>query len=282
MKHIIRFDPSLKGNLPPKPLKLRPKSNVILQALENKSIPLHEFISLCSEDEVLRNLAICDHSLEFLHTIGLDISLINQEVFLGSLKRSLKDQIFCFVDIESSGADPRISQILEIGAIKYCNGKVLDRFESYVRASNVPEIIQEITGITPEALCDAPQEKEVLQSFRKFLGDSIFVAHNVGFDYTFLDYCYCRFFGVGLYNQKLCTIELAKRSIVAPRYGLNFLNNFLEIHTPQVHRAYADAYTCMRIFEKSLKNVDACFFSAQSLLNFSQKAKSLKNLDENS
>lgn len=282
MKHIIRLDPSLKENLPPKPPKLKPKSNAILHILENKTISLDHFLSLCSEDEVLRDLAICENSMDFLHSIGLDIVLANQEVYLGSLKRSLKDQVFCFVDIESSGADPRVSQILEVGAIKYCNGRVLDRFESYVRASSVPEIIQEITGITPEVLWDAPQEREVLRSFRKFLGDSIFVAHNVGFDYTFLDYCFFKFFGVGLYNQKLCTIELAKRSIAAPRYGLNFLNDFLEIHTAQVHRAYADAYTCMKIFEKSLENINACFFNAQSLLNFSQKAKSLKTFDENS
>ena len=282
MKHIVRLDPSLKENFPSKPSKLKPKSNAILQALENKTLSLNAFLSLCSNDEVLGDLAICENSMEFLHGIGLDVVLANQEVYLGSLKRSLKDQVFCFVDIESSGADPRVSQVLEIGAIKYRNGKVLDRFESYVRASNVPEIIQEITGITPEELYDAPQEKEVLEEFRKFLGNSIFVAHNVGFDYTFLDYCYCNFFGVGLYNQKLCTIELAKRSIVSPRYGLNFLNDFLGIHTTQVHRAYADAYTCMKIFEKSLESVQACFFNAQSLLNFSQKAKSLKTLDENS
>lgn len=243
---------------------------------------MQDFLSLCEKDEVLRDLAICENSCEFLHKIGMDIVFENNEVYLGSLKRKFRDQVFCFVDIETSGADPRTSQILEIGAIKYRDGVVLDRFESYVRASSVPEIIQEITGITLESVIDAPLEKEVLEDFREFLGESIFVAHNVGFDYTFLDFCYSIFFGIGLYNQKLCTIELAKRSILSARYGLDFLNDFLQIHTPQIHRAYADAYTCMKIFEKSLQNLDVCFFNAQNLLNFSQKAKSIKTLDSNS
>ena len=282
MKHIIRLDPSLQKNLPHKPPKLKPKSNAILQALENKVLCMQDFLSLCEKDEVLRDLAICENSCEFLHKIGMDIVFENNEVYLGSLKRKFRDQVFCFVDIETSGADPRTSQILEIGAIKYRDGVVLDRFESYVRASSVPEIIQEITGITLESVIDAPLEKEVLEDFREFLGESIFVAHNVGFDYTFLDFCYSNFFGIGLYNQKLCTIELAKRSIPSARYGLDFLNDFLQIHTPQIHRAYADAYTCMKIFEKSLQNLDVCFFNAQNLLNFSQKAKSIKTLDLNS
>lgn len=281
MKHIIRLDPSLKQTFPQKPPKLKPKSNAILQALENKILSIQDFLLLCESDEVLKDLAICEHSDEFLHTVGMDIVFEKEKAFLGSLKRTLKEQVFCFVDIESSGSDPRISQILEIGAIKYCNGGVIDRFESYVKAHEVPEIIEEITGISVEDLRDAPTEKEVLEEFKKFLGNSIFVAHNVNFDYTFLDYCFSRFFGIGLYNQKLCTIELARRSISAPRYGLDFLNEFLQIYTPQIHRAYADAYTCMKIFEKSMQNLNTCFFNAQSLLNFSQKAKSLKTFDVN-
>lgn len=281
MKHIVRFDTSIKKTTS-KPPKLKPKSNILLNTLENRVLNLDDFILLCKQDEILGDLAICENSFDFLRTVGLDIVLDDQRVYLGSLKRSLKNQIFCFVDIESSGADPRNSQILEIGAIKYCNGKVLDRFESYVRANDVPDVIQEITGITPEVLLDAPSQREVLDQFRTFVGDSIFVAHNVGFDYTFLDFCFTQLFGIGLYNQKLCTIELAKRSFPAPRYGLDFLNDFLGIGTPQIHRAYADAYTCMKIFEKSLENLDIHFFNTQSFLNFTQKAKSLKTLDINS
>ena len=75
---------------------------------------MQDFLSLCEKDEVLRDLAICENSCEFLHKIGMDIVFENNEVYLGSLKRKFRDQVFCFVDIETSGADPRTSQILEI------------------------------------------------------------------------------------------------------------------------------------------------------------------------
>lgn len=272
MKHIIRFDPSLNFK-PSKPPKLKPKSTFILSALENKTLSLQDFLTLCESDEVLGDLAICENSFEFLQSVGMDIAFDGEKVYLASMKKSLREQVFCFVDIESSGPDPRKSQILEIGAIKYRNGEVLGRFESYVRAIEVPEIIQEITGIELEDVLNAPSAKEVLGEFRAFLADSVFVAHNASFDYLYLDYYYNLLFGIGLYNQRLCTIELAKRSISAPRYGLDFLNEFLEIHTPYLHRAYADASTCMKIFEKCLQNCGVNFPSVQNLLNFSQKGK---------
>lgn len=274
MRHIIRFDPSLQHK-PSKPKKLKAKSTAIFNALENKILSMSEFLALCESDEVLGDLAICENSGEFLQSVGMDICFEEEGVYLGSLKRALREQEFCFVDIESTGADPRVSQILEIGAIKYRDGVVLGRFESYVRANEVPEIIEEITGITLEDVANAPSDREVLNEFREFLGQSIFVAHNVSFDYLYLDYYFWHLFGVGLYNQKLCTIELAKRSIASARYGLDFLNEFLEIHTPSLHRAYADAYTCMKIFEKCLQECKANFPTSQTLLNFSQKGKNL-------
>lgn len=275
MKHIIRFDPSLPLK-PSKPKKLKAKSTSILNALENKTLAMSDFLLLCQSDEVLGDLAICENSSEFLQSVGMDICFEGGEVYLGSLKRALREQVFCFVDIESSGADPRVSQILEIGAIKYRNGEVLGRFESYVRANEVPEIIEEITGIELDDVRNAPSDREVLSEFREFLGQSIFVAHNVNFDYLYLDYYFSLLFGMGLYNQKLCSIELAKRSISAPRYGLDFLNEFLEIFTPSLHRAYADAYTCMKIFEKCLQTLAIGFPTSQALLNYAQKGKNIQ------
>lgn len=274
MKHIVRFDPSLKPK-PTKPSKLKAKSINILNALENKILGLNEFLELCESDEVLGDLAICEDSSEFLQSVGMDIVFLEDKAYLGSLKRALREQEFCFVDIETSGPDPRKSQLLEIGAIKYRDGKVLGRFESHVRASEVPEIIIEITGIELKDVLNAPSAKEVLSEFRAFLGQGVFVAHNVNFDYLYLDYYYNLLFGIGLYNQRLCSIELAKRSIQAPRYGLKFLNEFLGIDTPYLHRAYADAYTCMKIFERCFKDLKINFPTTQSLLNFSYRRKNL-------
>ena len=119
-------------------------------------------------------------------------------------------------------------EIIEIGAVKVQNGKEIARFESLVRASEVPENISELTGITSKMLANAPHLPAVLNEFRLFLGDSIFVAHNVGFDYGFisasLDKCG---FGV-LLNQRLCTINLSRRLIASPKYSLAALKELLD------------------------------------------------------
>jgi len=59
--------------------------------------------------------------------------------------------------------------------------------------------------------------------------DAIFVAHNVDFDYGFLNSSFERF-GLGnIGNLQMCTIELARRSFESERYGLAYLIEFLEM-----------------------------------------------------
>ena len=77
-------------------------------------------------------------------------------------------------------------------------------------------------------LINAPSLKNIIEEFKIFLEDHIFVAHNVNFDYKFISDT-CEYFHLGkLANRKLCTIELAKRVICSEKYGLQFLKELLE------------------------------------------------------
>ena len=177
---------------------------------------------------------------------------------------------FVFVDIETNGAKPQSSEIIEIGALRVKNGKILEKFESYVYAPYVPENITQLTGIRQQDLQNAPKSKEVLSAFREFLGNGIFVAHNVNFDFSFLDH-HLRQNGLfGLLNPKLCTIDLAKKTILSKRYALSYLNEFLGINTAVSHRAYADALTSFRIFEIAVNMLPLRVKSVQDLLDFSK------------
>ncbi len=177
---------------------------------------------------------------------------------------------FVFVDIETNGAKPQSSEIIEIGALRVKNGKILEKFESYVYAPCVPENITQLTGIRQQDLQNAPKSKEVLSAFREFLGNGIFVAHNVNFDFSFLDH-HLRQNGLfGLLNPKLCTIDLAKKTILSKRYALSYLNEFLGINTAVSHRAYADALTSFRIFEIAVNMLPLRVKSVQDLLDFSK------------
>ena len=227
-----------------------------------------------------------DTLMELVIASGVPIDIEGDEVLLKTSFRPWQEEIFCVVDIETNGSQPMRSQIIEIGALKWKNGEVIDRFESFAACSYLPYQISEITGINPEDLEGAPPLSQMLPEFKAFLGDDLFVAHNVSFDYNFISHSFERF-GLGvLGNRKLCTIELAKRTIEAERYGLGHLNIVLDINTLVHHRAYADAATAAKVLEIGLKNIPDEVITTESLIDFTKipvkKAKRLLQDKSNS
>lgn len=181
----------------------------------------------------------------------------------------IEEQKFCFVDIETNGNDTNSAQIIELGAIMIQNGKEIDRFESLVNADDIPTPIAQLTGIKVEDLKDAPSLSSVLEKFRLFIKDAVFVAHNVKFDYNFIsDSLLENGFGP-LLNRKLCTIDLAQKTIKAERYGLEYLKEILELKDGNLHRAIWDAYYCKEIFLESLQNLPPEVFTTEELIEFS-------------
>lgn len=214
-------------------------------------------------------LKFMDFDLDNVELLGLGLRLNSKNKFcLKSKSTKIKDEVFCVVDIESTGSIKN-GQIIEIGALKIQNGKEQGYFESLIKADEVPENITELTGITNTMLENAPSLPSVLNEFRLFLKDSIFVAHNVKFDYNFisnsLEKCG---FGV-LLNQYLCTVELSRRLIANDRYSLASLKELLNIHTPH-HRALGDAKAAALILKHCLSKLPFYIQSTQDLINFSQ------------
>ncbi|MCE3046914.1 exonuclease domain-containing protein [Helicobacter kayseriensis] len=264
--HIIIQDPSLKPKYK-KQKKIKSPSQSFLDQIANKTLEIPDFLQLCHQDEKLRDFHLDHLSLDFLRTIGMDLAIQDQKVFLHPKITHIQDQLFCFVDLETTDGNPLKGNLLEIGAI-LCNGKgeILGRFEHLVKNTTIPPIVTQITGISLDDVANALEVQEVLQQFRAFIGTSIFVAHNVNFDYIFLDSLYLKHFGIGLYNQTLCTLKMAQKCIQAPRYSLDFLNQFLEIQTPISHRAYADALTCKEVFLRCLNKLPSK--NTQNVLNW--------------
>ncbi|NLU34126.1 MAG: 3'-5' exonuclease [Wolinella succinogenes] len=248
--------------------------NNLLEKLRYAPMPKEEFLrSICA---VAGLYSDADSEYEILKGSGLPLEEEGEMVYFSTTRTPYKEQRFCIVDVETNGSLPAKDQIIEIGAILYQGGKIIDSFESYVFCKEVPEYITKITGITSEELKDAPSMKEVLTKFRLFLGDAVFVAHNALFDYGFLGAMMKRSGMDRLHNRKLCTIDLARKTIPADRYGLSFLNEFLEIHTEVSHRAYADALTALRVFEESLRRVPSEIITTEELISFSSP-KGAKN-----
>jgi DNA polymerase-3 subunit epsilon len=204
-----------------------------------------------------------------LQASGYPISQNKNNFQLDTYFRPYKNQKFCIIDIETNGSNPKKSQVIEIGAIIVQNGKIIDKFETFVSASFIPEYITKITTITIDDLKNAPSLKETLIELREFLKDAIFVAHNVKFDFSYLDYSFNRC-GLGnIANRRFCTIDLAKRTFNSPRYGLAYLNKTFNIDILNHHRAYSDAYSAYIIMQKSFLNIPKNIITTEELIDFS-------------
>ncbi len=240
--------------------------NSLISKLEKGSLPKDEFSKCVKRAKKSYELDIDLHLLNFY---GLPVEENEKEVFLKTQKNSFLDEVYCIVDIETNGSSPVKNQIIEIGAIKYKNGEIIDKFESYVYADFIPDSIIRLTNIEQSDLIDAPSLKKVLYDFKLFLGSCVFVAHNVKFDYSFISQS-LKTVGIDeLLNRKLCTVDLSRKTIDAQRHGLGFLREHLEIETGEHHRAYSDALSATKVLEACFKNIPEHIKSTEELIKFS-------------
>lgn len=251
----------------------KPQSKLqnIITRLKKEAILYDELLSLIeqSSDKFYENAEL---EFELLLSNGLPLEFDNDHVYLKTSRTPINEQSFCIVDIETNGGSAKKGfQIIELGAVKYKNGEMIDKFESLVYAKDIPEYIQEVTGINPKMLEDAPVIQNVLKDFKIFLGDDVFIAHDIKFDYTFISDSFEKYHLGKLLNRKLCTIDLAKRTIEAEKYGLSSLKQILNIDVDNHHRAYYDALTTAILFGICLKNIDTSKVkTVEDLLAFSK------------
>lgn len=235
--------------------------------LSKNGIPKDEFESLFDDET----------QLQLLKAQGMDIVLDNGYYKFQSSLTSIDDTLFCVVDIESNGSKPSYHQIIEIGAVKMQNGRIIDTYESLVYCTDISDQIQEITGITPKQTRQAPALIKVMREFRLFLGDAVFVGHDAKFDYNFVSAMMERVGLSKLLNRSLCTIDLAERTIESERYGLAYLNEQLELYKEATHhRALSDAITTTKLLKRTLALVPNTIKNAEELIAFSKEAKRLK------
>ena len=91
------------------------------------------------------------------------------------------------VDIETTGLKPKLDKIIEIGAIRVTGGKVADAWHSLVNPGRkLSEHTEELTGLSDDILCEAPDIQVVLPDFLDFIRDDVLLGHSVLFDYSFL------------------------------------------------------------------------------------------------
>ncbi len=207
---------------------------------------------------------------ELLLSNGLPLHFSNDQVSLKTVSTSIKDQTFCIVDIETTAGNAKDGQIIEIGAVRYKNGQIIEKYDTLVNTGEIPKKIQELTNITPSMTYTAPNLKTVLEEFKVFLEDDLFVAHAISFDYKFLSDSFKKYDLGQLCNRRICTIELSKRVIECERYGLKYLKEHLNIDIDNHHRAFSDALSTQKILEICLKKLPEEVVTAEDLIRFTK------------
>lgn len=157
---------------------------------------------------------------------------------------------FVAVDTETTGLDFDLCNIIEIGAVKVNDGKIVDSFKSLIKVDEkLPTFIVHLTGITDEMLADAPSLNEVATDFDVFVGDSILLAHNASFDMNFLYAAYERALGKPLRNDYVDTLRVARRALPQLQHRtLPDLCEIFEVVNEGEHRAYGDALATVQCY----------------------------------
>jgi predicted DnaQ family exonuclease/DinG family helicase len=149
------------------------------------------------------------------------------------------------LDLETTGLDAKREAIIEIGAVKFRDGTVLDTWSTLVNPQRpLPYKIQLLTGIKPDQVRRAPSIGAVIPPLGQFVHNHPLVGHNIVFDLTFLQEQ-----GLHLKNPTMDTFHLASILLPeVPNYSLATLTATLGIKVRGQHRALADALATKDLF----------------------------------
>lgn len=175
---------------------------------------------------------------------GMEGYLVNDTVSIVQNCQNVNlDSVFVVFDIETTGLNPKNDNIIEIGAVKISNRKVVDSFSTFVHIDKkLPGKIIELTSITDDMLQGQPEIDEALPAFLDFAKGCVLVAHNAKFDLGFIKEN-TKVLSIENYNPPvLDTLELSKALIKdVKNHRLNTLTKKLGINLINHHRAVDDA-----------------------------------------
>lgn len=163
--------------------------------------------------------------------------------------RSLADATFIVSDVETTGLSPDRNRITEVACVAVRGGEIVEERQSLVNPEQaIPVAIQQMTGITNAMVFAAPKGGEIFPEIRTwFPDDAVFVAHNVMFDFNFLNNSFLRYGQQGMGHGKLCTARLARRILPAQKsWALQHLAAYFGIKIKGRHRALGDAHATAR------------------------------------
>lgn len=176
----------------------------------------------------------------------------------------LQDRTYCIFDLEGTGIDTTVESITQFGAVRYKRSEGVNEssFCSLVRASKpIPAAVEILTGITNQAMSQAPLFKEIYERFCSFIGDQVLVTH-AGYEYDLpMLERHCEEFGLTMFTNKVLDTKAMFTYIhpeVTDVVSTDFLIGYYNLDTEGIHRhdALADCGIIARIFECVLEEYE--------------------------
>ncbi len=168
--------------------------------------------------------------------------------------------MFTIIDIETTGGNSKSDKMTEIAIFKHDGKQVVDTYTSLINPEKrIPFYITELTGISDDMVENAPKFYEIAKEIIQITENTIFVAHNVGFDYNFVKAEF-KSLGYDFNRTKLCTVKLSRLLLPGKTsYSLGKLCKTLDIQISNRHRAEGDALATVKLFEILIEKDDINF-----------------------
>ena len=174
--------------------------------------------------------------------------------------------MYAVVDIETTGNGYKGQKITEISIFIFDGKKVLDEFTTLVNPeAPIPSFITNLTGINQAMVRNQPKFYEIAKKVEEITKDTIFVAHNVNFDYNIIQAEF-KSLGFDFKRKKLCTVRLSRKIIPGLKsYSLGNICADEGIPISARHRARGDVEATVELFKRLIERDDN--FTINSFLN---------------
>jgi DNA polymerase-3 subunit epsilon len=173
--------------------------------------------------------------------------------------RSLRDEEFVVVDVETTGGSPNGGhRVTEVAAVRVSGGRITDTYCTLVNPERpIPSMITGITGITNHMVAGQPRFAEVAPRVSEALDGCVFVAHNAAFDWRFICHEMQLATGMTLSGRQLCTVRLARKLLPQlPSRSLDGLALFFGLEVQNRHRALDDAVATAHCLLRFIEMLD--------------------------
>jgi len=163
---------------------------------------------------------------------------------------------FVVFDTETTGFSPTSDRMVELGVVKFRNGKVIGERSWLINPGrHIPYWATKVHGITDDEVKGSPSFKDVYPEFREFIEGSVLMAHNARFDIAFLSE-EARRAGLELpRNLVIDSLSLFRRWFPKSKsHSVADVANYTKVDTTVLHRAVADSMYVFLIFDKGLQS----------------------------